>query len=87
VATSEYDRGIDRDLEINRLGNGRLVVNTNGIDGVEVTVMKSTVSFVDFEDDTVFLGKDNAIEVAKAILREYDVPFCNRVKGAGVEQE
>ena len=78
---------LDKSLEINRAEDtGRLVIETHGIDGVTVTVMNSIVSFVDFENDVVFLGKDNAIEVAKAVLREYKVPFCNRVEGAGLEE-
>lgn len=35
----------------------------------------------------VYLMRGEAIELAKAILLKNDVPFCNRVRGAGVETE
>lgn len=48
------------------------------IDG-EQTILGSTV----IEDLAVPIHRNSAIELARAILVAYDVPFCNRVKGAG----
>ena len=35
-------------------------------------------------DNWVYLTQAEAIRAAEAILIAYDVPFCNRVEGAGV---
>ena len=34
--------------------------------------------------NSAVMGREEAIDVAKNILLAYDVPFCNRVKGAGL---
>lgn len=53
----------------------------------EVDITSSFVIFFDtFDHDMVVLSKEGAIEASKKILLAHNVPFCNRVEGAGVEQ-
>ena len=35
----------------------------------------------------VYVPKKEAIELAKIILRSYEVPFCNRIAGSGLEEK
>jgi hypothetical protein len=46
-----------------------------------------TIIFDTFDNDMTVFSKEDSIELAKAILLFHEVPFCNRVKGAGVEKE
>lgn len=38
------------------------------------------------DGESVVLNMEESITLAKAILIKNEVPFCNRVKGAGVEK-
>jgi hypothetical protein len=64
---------VDRDFEVEEVSLGVLA--------------EQTVMLQDQRDgEAVVLSREGAIEVAKRILIRFDVPFCNRVEGAGVEQ-
>lgn len=52
-------------------------------EGVDVSFSKMSVQLHE-ENNIVYIRKEDAIELAKNILIQYDVPFANRVKGAGV---
>jgi hypothetical protein len=52
----------------------------------EATIYVDHNGLFGLDEASIVLTKDEAIEMAQNILVAYNVPFCNKVKGAGVAQ-
>lgn len=50
---------------------------------VSLSIQTGEHPYVILYDKSRPMDKDDAIAMAKAILTEFKVPFCNRVKGSG----
>jgi hypothetical protein len=69
-----------------KFGNGLKIETgeTQFTPAARISIRENFTDLMDMNDkESVVLEKDDAIEVAKLILRQYKVPFANRVKRAG----
>lgn len=59
---------------------------SSGISGdIDITLTGGRVTlWHTLDDETVYLDKEEAIDIAERILLFYGVAFCNRVAGSGV---
>ncbi len=47
------------------------------------SLLPGSIAFMDDQIAPLFIDRDDAIDMAKRVLRAYEVPFCNRIEKAG----
>jgi hypothetical protein len=68
-----------------RSSEDRPLVTYIGKTGGEVafSLLPGSIAFMDDQIAPLFIDRDDAIDMAKRVLRAYEVPFCNRIEKAG----